>query len=516
MIGELIPTGVTFGAGRNSINDAFSGNAEFNNIVLDSGADFSGGTGGGVIYSAGTDLYNVFLTSATDATTASNGLTKSGDNISLGGTLTASTEINLSGFNFTLLGGNLGINTTPVTSLDVSGMTSLRGQVGSDTLSPHLEIYHNTQVQPVAQYQHWSSDNISISNGLYWDSGSWRNSDTGSNFQIYKWADAFRFNYGAGGTLGASATIGGGFALTNTGDLKIGGFTQLGTITATEKVDIDGNIIVRGTANITGDTMLASSGGTIYSAGTDLYNIFSNVDYVIGNFIPLSGTSTNVSGNIDFDDDIELSWNGGGESITYDSGSGALAINTSDGVDFETGVIYSAGTDLYSIFSTGGGGDVTRVQPGTNITTGGTANNPTINLSDNITLSSITASTLVVTGNTTLYSTEKIRRKTVNDFGTTSGLIDWDMDAVGSNTKVTLSGNMSLNIINAQSGDFGTMRIRQDGAGSHTMSFASGTNKVANGGGGSITLTSTAGAVDIITFFYDGSEFNWNVGNDYT
>lgn len=213
---------------------------------------------------------------------------------------------------------------------------------------------------------------------------------------------------------------------------------------------------------------------------------------------------------------------GVGRNALNDAFSGTAKFNNiilDSGANFSGGTgggaIYSGGTDLYSIFSTGGGGDVTRVQPGTNITTGGTANNPTINLYDNITLSSITASILVVTGNTTLYSTEKIRKKTVNDFGTTSGFIDWDIDSVGLNTKITLNGNMSLNIINAQNGDFGTMRIMQDGDGSHTMSFTSGTNKVANGGGGSITLTSTARAVDIIKFFYDGSEFNWSVGYNY-
>lgn len=62
MKGELIPTGVTFGVGRNSINDQFSGTGEFNNIILDSGANFSGGSGGGIIFSAGTDLYDIFNT----------------------------------------------------------------------------------------------------------------------------------------------------------------------------------------------------------------------------------------------------------------------------------------------------------------------------------------------------------------------------------------------------------------------------------------------------------------------
>ena len=60
MIGELIATGVTFGTGRKAINDAFSGTVEFNHIILDSGANFSGGTGGGLLLSGGTDLYNIF------------------------------------------------------------------------------------------------------------------------------------------------------------------------------------------------------------------------------------------------------------------------------------------------------------------------------------------------------------------------------------------------------------------------------------------------------------------------
>lgn len=60
MTGELIPTGVTYGTGRNSINDSFSGTAHMNNIELDSGGNFSGGTGGGAFYSGGTNLYTIF------------------------------------------------------------------------------------------------------------------------------------------------------------------------------------------------------------------------------------------------------------------------------------------------------------------------------------------------------------------------------------------------------------------------------------------------------------------------
>lgn len=61
MIGELIPTGVTYGIGREALNDQFSGTGEFNNVEVS--GNLSAGTGG-VIYSGGTDLYNIFGSSS--------------------------------------------------------------------------------------------------------------------------------------------------------------------------------------------------------------------------------------------------------------------------------------------------------------------------------------------------------------------------------------------------------------------------------------------------------------------
>lgn len=84
------------------------------------------------------------------------------------------------------------------------------------------------------------------------------------------------------------------------------------------------------------------------------------------------------------------------ESISI---NGLIASGTSN----FTGIIQSGGTDLYNIFLTANdGNDITRVQPGTNISTGGTDNYPTINLNSDISLTSLSAST-IYSGSTNLY-----------------------------------------------------------------------------------------------------------------
>jgi len=100
---------------------------------------------------------------------------------------------------------------------------------------------------------------------------------------------------------------------------------------------------------------------------------------------------------------------------TNSIGGSVSNFNTLSATTFSAGTIYSAGTDLYNIFlTTNDGNDITRVQPGTNITTGGTANNPTVNLVASPSVNSITASgassfttlsaTTLISGSTNLYS----------------------------------------------------------------------------------------------------------------
>ena len=335
MIGELIATGITYGVGRIALNNAFSGTAEFNNIILDSGANFSGGTGGGVIYSGGTDLYNIFSTGGGGSTTAGNGLTKTGDNITLGGTLTGNTLIDIGHLNeFLIEGGSSG-------KFVLSGDSSVDGQfIISNKFSNEVSSL-------IVQY----------------------------------------------------------------GGASLGGENSSGTVSS----------------------LIKANSGSAPGALMQIFNGLASSSMLI------QESAMTISDNINL------------RGINYDANYHGNYVNRTL-VDYEY------------------------------------VNNHVAS---------------AVTANST------------HNFGTSGGTVNWDINN-SSNAKITLSSNLTLNISNVSSGDFGTLKITQDGVGSHTITLGTGTHQVVNSGNGSITLTANANAVDVITFFYDGTEFLWSVGNDYT
>ncbi|PZF71492.1 hypothetical protein DN068_18165 [Taibaiella soli] len=89
----------------------------------------------------------------------------------------------------------------------------------------------------------------------------------------------------------------------------------------------------------------------------------------------------------------------------------------------------------------------------------------------------------------------------------------WDMSK-GATAKWTLAaGANTLTVTNMKAGMYGSIIVTNTGT--STISFGSGTNKVINGGGGAPTLTPVAGAVDVLSFLYDGTTFWWTVGNNF-
>ena len=94
------------------------------------------------------------------------------------------------------------------------------------------------------------------------------------------------------------------------------------------------------------------------------------------------------------------------------------------------------------------------------------------------------------------------------------GLVTWDIDN-GVNAKITLAGGSILSITNAQNGDYGTLIIKQDAIGGHTLGLPANF-KVVNGGGGAISISTGPNEEDIISWVYDGTDFFGSFGLNFT
>lgn len=96
---------------------------------------------------------------------------------------------------------------------------------------------------------------------------------------------------------------------------------------------------------------------------------------------------------------------------------------------------------------------------------------------------------------------------------TDAATVSWDM-ASNANAKVTLGGNRALAVSNAVAGITYTLEIIQDGTGSRTLSLPAGW-KGYNGQGTTLTLTTTASAVDILTVYYNGTTYYWSSARNF-
>lgn len=83
------------------------------------------------------------------------------------------------------------------------------------------------------------------------------------------------------------------------------------------------------------------------------------------------------------------------------------------------------------------------------------------------------------------------------------------------NARVTLGGNRTLDITGEVDGATGLLIVRQDGTGGRTLTLP-GSSLVINDGGGAVTLSTGANDIDILTWYYDGTNFFWTIGVNYT
>jgi hypothetical protein len=88
---------------------------------------------------------------------------------------------------------------------------------------------------------------------------------------------------------------------------------------------------------------------------------------------------------------------------------------------------------------------------------------------------------------------------------------------LGLNASVTLAGNRNLTFLSTPiAGSYGTLVVTQDGTGNRTLNLPSAANKVLGSSSTTtIALSTAAGAKDIVNFYYDGTNYFWNVGQGY-
>jgi len=147
------------------------------------------------------------------------------------------------------------------------------------------------------------------------------------------------------------------------------------------------------------------SGGTIFSGATNLYSIFARPEFVVNSVNAGSNITTGGTAN---SPTISVAASPSLNALTL-SGAGQFASVTSTGLSANTlsgGTLYSGATNLSTtiINVASATGDFTRVQGSNFITTGGTANAPTINLAQNFSGATISGGTLY-SGATNLSTT---------------------------------------------------------------------------------------------------------------
>lgn len=84
----------------------------------------------------------------------------------------------------------------------------------------------------------------------------------------------------------------------------------------------------------------------------------------------------------------------------------------------------------------------------------------------------------------------------------------------GYNAQLTLGASRTLAFANTNAGEYYTLKVIQDSSGNHALTLPAGC-KVIGAGGGGVTLTAAANATDILTFFYDGTNYFVNYGLNY-
>ena len=92
----------------------------------------------------------------------------------------------------------------------------------------------------------------------------------------------------------------------------------------------------------------------------------------------------------------------------------------------------------------------------------------------------------------------------------------WLNTNLGYNAELTLTGDSDLEIQNMTAGKYATLVVKQDAVGSHSITSLPSGSIVVNGQTGNVTVTGNPNAIDLFTIYYDGTNYFWNNGFNYS
>jgi len=365
-----------------SFNNLYSsGDSQFN---IFTSVSISGGTiSGGTIFSGGTNLQNTFNLFNTQLQAKAN---RSGD--------TFAGQVNAIAISATTLSADT-IN---------SGSTNLYSifqQIGTDV---------QTAVQPGSNITTGGTLNVPFINVVA--SPSFNNLISSGSSQLNS-VSIVTFSAGtvSGGTLISGSTnlnlifqpLGNNSVVSNGTNTYTGGtfFNQTVNVSA---LTIN-TLVVSGTTQL-GATTASSfsggtvSGGTLFSGSTNLYSIFQQIGTDVQTAVqPGSNITTGGTALLPIISTISSpSFNN-----LFSSGASQLNVIAAVSISANTvsgGTLFSGSTNLYSIFQQIGTDVQTAVQPGSNITTGGTLSIPIISV-----VSSPSFNNLISSGSSQLGTT---------------------------------------------------------------------------------------------------------------
>lgn len=87
----------------------------------------------------------------------------------------------------------------------------------------------------------------------------------------------------------------------------------------------------------------------------------------------------------------------------------------------------------------------------------------------------------------------------------------WNLTTMSYNATLTLTGDTALDIVGEATGCSGCIIVTQ-GVGSSSITLPANSYLL---GASTLTLSSAIGAVDILTFVYNGSNYYWSLGANY-